>query len=505
MACKTEDDMIHLMRGLALTDLFFLCTEILARKDMDRDWVFDRCMEVQTNPNGYLDLWARKHFKSSIITTALTLQNILNYPEWTFGIFSFTRPIAKAFLRQIKLEAENNIRLKQLFPDRLWQDPRKEAPKWSEDDGLIFKRASNPKESTLEAWGLVDGQPTTKHFKVKIYDDIVTKESVTTPEMIQKTTDAWAMSKNLGTLMDPIDRYAGTFYHYNDTYTQMIKRGSVKTRIYPATDDGTRFGKPVLMDAEDLGQFYKDMGVYIFSCQMLLDPKKESTQGFQEKWLRYWQPTHYQNMNRYILVDPASKKKKDNDYSVFMVVGLGADRNYYLIDMIRDRLNLRERGNVLFALHRDYRPLAVGYEEYGMQCDREYMEERMGRDNYRFHITPLGGNMKKEDRINMLIPSFHDGRWWIPNRLMRTNSMKQTEDLINIYVNDEYLAFPFGAHDDMMDCQARILDDDLEAYFPEDRPSESTLLSPREKAMIDALKEEENARENDYNPLRDGL
>jgi len=53
---------------------------------------------VQAAPNGYLDLWGREHGKSSLITFGLTIQDILNDPEITVGIFSYSRPIAKAFL-----------------------------------------------------------------------------------------------------------------------------------------------------------------------------------------------------------------------------------------------------------------------------------------------------------------------------------------------------------------------------------------------------------------------
>lgn len=194
---EREGCLVEFLRELARTDLFFLLTRVLNRADADRDWLFDRCNEVQAAPDGYLDLWAREHYKSTIITFALTIQEILKNPEITIGIFSHTRPIAKGFLRQIKREFELNEHLKALFPEVLYENPRKESPKWSEDDGIVVRRATNPKEATVEAWGLVDGQPTSKHYALMIYDDVVTRESVTTPDMIAKTTDAWALSRNL--------------------------------------------------------------------------------------------------------------------------------------------------------------------------------------------------------------------------------------------------------------------------------------------------------------------
>src|SRR5712671_6796220 len=187
------------LRNLARNDLFYLLVYVLWRKDVNRDWLFERCREVERESDGFLDLWAREHYKSTLITFGLTIRDILRNPEITVGIFSYSRPIAKAFLRQIKREFEVNEKLRALFPDIIWPLPHKDAPKWSEDDGIIVKRDGNPKESTVEAWGLVDGQPTSKHFKLMVYDDVVTQDSVTTPEMIRKVTGAWEASRNLTT------------------------------------------------------------------------------------------------------------------------------------------------------------------------------------------------------------------------------------------------------------------------------------------------------------------
>lgn len=462
----------EIMREAALNDLYFMIHMVFRRDDIRRDWLFARCWEVQVAPDDHLDLWARAHYKSTIITYALTIQDLLKNPNQTFGIFSHTRPIAKSFLRQIKREFEANKLLKSLFPDRLYENPQKEAPKWSEDDGIIIKRTSNPKESSVEAWGLVDGQPTSRHFDVMIYDDVVTRESVTTPEQIQKTTEAWELSLNLLS-ENGRKRYIGTRYHYNDTYKTILDRGAAVARIHRATIDGTLEGEPVLLTREQLAVKRAEMGPYTFGAQMMMDPKADDVQGFLDDWLRFWTP-QINNLNLYILCDPAGEKKKDNDYTVFMVVGIGGDGNYYLVDMVRDRLNLKERADVLFSLHREYRPLAVGYEKYGKDSDIEHYQDRMERENYRFTITPLKGSTGKADRIKKLIPLFESGRVWIPRVLWKRLYDGSSIDLVQAFINDEYRAFPFCTHDDMLDCLARIVDPDLAVSRPKEASAKNS-------------------------------
>lgn len=466
----------EIVRYLCRTDLFFLLWFACGRNDLARPWLIERCHEVQTEPDGFLDLWAREHYKSTIITFGKTIQDILAshgddpLPQWqgieaTFGIFSFNRPIAKAFLQQIKRELENNQLLREAFPDVLWENPGRDAPKWSEELGIIVKRKSNPKEATIEAWGVVDGQPTSKHFDVLIYDDIVTRENVTTPEMIKKTTQAWELSLALGREGGK-RRHIGTRYHFNDTYREMIKRGAVKARIYAITKDGTPNGEPVLMQPETVIAKRRDMGSYTFSCQMLQNPVGDETQNFKKEWLMFHKGSNGETMNRYILVDPASEKKKTSDYTAMEVVGLGADNNYYTLDVIRDRLNLTQRAEALFYLHKKWKPLGVGYEKYGLQADIEHIKYLQEQMNYRFIITELGGQIAKNDRIKQLIPIFEANRWYLPESRFYTDYEGKTVDLVDIFINEEYTTFPVPVHDDMFDVKARILDPDLNATWP---------------------------------------
>ena len=476
----------RVMRELALGDLYFLLTVVLGRVDVRHDWLYDRCMEIQRKPDGYLDLWARDHRKSTCITFALTIQDVLKNPEETVGIFSHTRSAARAFLVQIKNEFETNKLLYRLFPDVLYENPAREAKQWTQD-AITLKRTTNPKEATIEAWGLVEGQPIGRHFTLMVYDDVITDEECTNPEMIKKATDAWAMSTNLVSSGRCRVRYIGTRYHLYDTWAEIIKREAAIPRVYPATDNGKADGKPVFLTQASLDE-KKKQGSYIFSCQQLLNPIAEEDQTFRHEWKRFWHPAQdgWQGMNVYFLIDPAgTKKRKHNDFMTMWALGLGADENFYAIDIIRDKFSLKERTDILFDWHAKYRPIVVGYEEYSMQTDIEHIREEMVRRHYRFEIIELGGNsISKEDRIkNNLAPLFEFGRVYLPFSCPYTNSQGQTMDLTRVFFEQEYDAFPVLMHDDMLDSLSRIRDPKLGAKFPKLVKAQNNRKLRRRSAM----------------------
>jgi phage terminase large subunit-like protein len=464
-----ESERVEHLRNLYRNDLYALLRYGCNRPDVEHPWLFERCREVQASPNGHLDLWSRDFYKTTIITFAKTLQDILINPNITVGLFSHTWSVAAALLRQLKREMETNEHLKGLFPEILYANPAKESPKWSEQDGLIVKRDTNPKEATVECSGLVDGSPIGKHYMLRVYDDIVVPSSVGTPEQIEKTTAAWKLSDNLGTL-DGVFRVIGTRYHFNDTYGEMIRSGVVRPRVYPCTKDGSDNLTPencIFRPAAYLTEKRRTQGPWTFSCQMLLNPKGDETQGFKREWINYSKgAAHGRGLNAYILVDPANAKRKSSDWTVFAVIGLGADRNYHLLDLVRDRLSLTERADMLFALHEKWRPLGVGYEQYGLQADIAHVENEQGLRNYRFRITPLGGSMSKADRVRRLIPVFEQGRFYMPASLFRTIYDKTTVDLVHALVEEELMPFPVATHDDAIDAISRILDEDMKVRWP---------------------------------------
>ena len=493
---------------LGRNDRYFLLTRILHRLDAFHPWLYARCREVEAAPDGYLDLWAREHYKSTIITFAGIVQEIARDPEITIAIFSHTKPVARKFLNQIKKEMESNVELQETYPEVFWADPKRQAPQWSEEKGLIVQRKTNPKEATLEAHGLVDGQPTGAHFMLRVYDDVVTLESVNTPEQVQKTTTAWELSDNLGARGENgllRSWHVGTRYSFADTYQVIIDRGALKVRIYAATDNALMDGTPVFLSPAAWADKRLKQSEAVIACQQLQNPAAGTQAMFSKDWLKFID-IRPSTLNVYIMCDPANSKKKESDNTAFAVVGVDAAGNRYLLDGFRHKMGLKERWEALRGLRRVWmrqpgvQMVKCGYERYGMQSDLEYFEQEMIRDKEAFEIIELSwtsdGTKSKDDRVQRLQPWFKSGRFYlamvcqrrdeagnmVPYETANQKKVREGGQAFRIFqpvrardhegnvysLNkgflDEYLTYPFSAKKDLIDAVSRI--EDMEPVPP---------------------------------------
>lgn len=457
---------------------------------------------------------------STIITFAGTLQRVAQDPEITTGIFSATNKIAKPFLKQLKEEMETNELLKSTFPDVFWPDPKRQAPTWSLQDGLTVQRVSNPKEATIEAFGLIDGMPTGRHFRRLVYDDLINEKHVTNPEMVQKVTERWELSANLGVGEATEVQYAGTRYSFADTYGIMLEREAAVPRIYPATDNGKLDGKPVFLTEEYWTKLKKRVRSTI-AAQMLQNPIAGKENTFRPEWLQRWEvrPSY---VSIYIMADPSGGRRargsgNKSDRTAIAVIAVDGRGNKYFIDGYRHRMTLSERWQALKQLHMRWSKepgvsfIKVGYEKYGMQSDMEYFEERQREEKYYFGVEELnwpheGGHSKKA-RVERLEPDTKAGIFRLPtviyeqglgdcywhidaaqskivklpvkglSKLQRQFKDGGREHLIakpirridedgKIYdvtmgLIEEMLFFPFAPKDDLVDAAARIYDMDV--------------------------------------------
>lgn len=196
-------------------------------------------------------------------------------------------------------------------------------------------------------------------------------------------------------------------------------------------------------------------------------PRGEKGDEFVGEMLARYQSPPYQmrtNMNVYIIVDPADGQTNSSDYTVMSVIGLGTDGNFYILDMVRDRLDLNGRTDTLMELHRRWRPLNTYYEKIGMQSDIQHIKYVQEQVNYRFPIVEIknliaGNSVRgKNERIRRLVPDMTAQRWYAPEELIKINKDGEKYDPIKAMVEEEMEAFPVGVHDDALDCISRIYD-----------------------------------------------
>lgn len=482
-----DDDFLQVVREWAKKDMFFLAYYVLGYAPINHPFLIQRVYDCQDTPDSTMDLWPRGHWKSTIRTCIQPIFTVLNNSSERIGIFSHTRAMAKSHLRKIKQHAEGNDLLRAAFSDVFYEKPKSQSVTWSEDKGLFCKRDGVYGEGTFEAAGLVDGMPTGKHYTGRIYDDIVTEKSVQSADAVEKALENFYLSQFLVDETINRSRIVGTHYGPSDPYIRLHEEleGSYRMiRIGAEVDEngvGAFNGIPVYKDREYLDKVRQDAGRdSIYAAQMLMNPYLETESEFDLSDLRFYElGKHPEGLIYHCIVDPASSKKgRQHDFTVMWVFGTDEKRILWIVDIVRDKLNLKEKWEALSSLADKWDFDVCWYEEYAMQNDISYMEEKMEEERKYFLIEPIGGRVSKKDRIGQLKAPFRNHKIWLPKSLFYNTVDGDVVELVNTFVHEEYMP-PKRTHDDMLDSLARIMDRKMKISYPmETRPREEEQGAP---------------------------
>lgn len=488
------------IRWFVLNDLWFILYFVmrLENKEMgitvNHPFAVKMCQMVEAGEKTKtLDVWARGHLKSTIITQAETLQYQLKYPERCTGLIAYARPLAKSFLRSIKVLCEQSDMLKSCFPDVLYQNPERESPKWSEDEGLIFKRKNSARrESSIEAHGLIEGMPTGRHFERIVFDDIETDDIKDSPEMLDKVFSKFDMAKNLGMSGTQV-RIIGTHYSHMGPIKRIqdLKRidesYNYKTRIVTATDTGDREGEPVWLSKEELEDLKTSQH---FNSQQLCDPTPVSERLLNSQFLKEIEPELIPlNLYRFMAIDYAGDQGKirQGDSWAVHVVGIQPTRdnvgqsNVYILQSFIEPM---KAGMIVEQLVRMYVNggyiLQVGYEAplagvkpltaadflKGLEAVGKHVSEEGGSFVWLKH-----GGRNKDTRISQAL------EWPLNNGKLHISTAVHTT--VRDRLKTEMDQFPYGKKDGL-DCLAYFYDMVRNYRFP---------LVGQEKALYERVKE----------------
>lgn len=173
------------------------------------------------------------------------------------------------------------------------------------------------------------------------------------------------------------------------------------------------------------------------------------SQLFKQRHFKYYDPRKLptKDMNVYMVFDPASSEKERADRSAIVVVGIDGYGHWFVLDLWAGRVKPSESFDMLFKMVSRWQPICVGYEKVQYQAAVEdFLNNEMPRRGIRFNIVPLDAAKKKELRISTALqPRYVQGMIWHPIQAGWVDMLEE-----------ELIAFPHGAHDDMIDALAYV-------------------------------------------------
>jgi hypothetical protein len=459
-------------RALVLDDLFFILYFVMGIEKANHPFVVKVAKMVSTGARSdTLDIWSRFHYKSSLLTIAETVQFTVANPEKCTGIFAYSRPAAKKFLIGLKTLFEQNDLLKTCFPDVVWSKPESESPKWSLDEGLVFKRKGASRgESNIEAWGLTEGMPTGRHFERCVFDDLETEDIRDSPDMLNKVYSKFEMAANLGTGSDDdIVRVIGTYYsHYGpNVRIRDMKyadgRNVYKLRLIPGSDDGTREGNPVLVDKNTWAKLKTSSH---FNSQQLCDPTPSTEVKLDFTYLKPIENKLIpREVYKFMVIDQAGggdDKTTSKDMWSYGVVGVEpcmdeiGQSKVYLMDIEADKMTHSEGIDGIVRMYLSHGVIhQLGVEKTGMSTTEIHITNALRARGRRVSadarnlvvLKPVGRT--KQFRVESAL------QWPLNNGMLYYSTT-----IHNRYIEmikEEMNKFPFY-HVDILDMWAYVYD-----------------------------------------------
>ena len=170
------------------------------------------------------------------------------------------------------------------------------------------------------------------------------------------------------------------------------------------------------------------------------------SQKFKREYFKYYETIDTHGMNIFTAVDLAISQKANADYSAIVTVGVNSAGHWFVLDVEYGRYNPSTTIDAIFSAVEKWRPLSVGIEVVAYQAAlQHFLELEMPRRGTFFRIQALRAEKKKEIRIDTIQPRFVVGTVWFKRNAVWLERLE-----------GELLAYPHGAHDDVIDALAYI-------------------------------------------------
>ena len=504
LSVKQEDAVKEEARNRCKEDLHYLAKEVLGYSRVTDHYHKDMAMDIDTPKYRFkLLLHPRGHFKSTIGTEARSIQKLVRNPNERILITNAKLDNSRKFLRAISHHWEYNVKFRWLWRN-YWLTKYATAFHKAElgdkldwiirntQDEFVLLRPYAGREASLTT-GAVDSSLVSQHFSTIIADDLINREYVRTPEMVEKSI---LYFKDLLDLLDPEGalEIIGTRWSHYDLYQWIIEtfggrsslrvpKGFVSEEIQESAENTPESrkdwmisvqpvrrpgGQPVFPEEFNdrvLNDLLEAKGPYEYGAQYELNPTAKENQKFEDSWFNlldvYPKDSEISQMRICMTVDPAKSLQDGADNSAFAICGYDENNYMFFLDGLDERLSIAELPEAVFAyvrkwVNRGKLFYPVGFEAVGFQETYIHALERMMMESgFFFGIEPITHRKQsKEERILRLVPRVKNGFYIPRNLIKRPYSRRGAEYDLAQRLKFQLVNFPFAGKDDLADALA---------------------------------------------------
>jgi len=400
--------------------------------------------------------------KSTIMSFLYPMYRIAHkksYEELFIIIVSESQKQSKNFIDRIKYNLNSSGLFKELYGDL----SESTATRWREDEIVLANGTRVVARGAGQSLrGLIHNNT---RPNLIIIDDFESEKNAYTPEARAKNR-AWITEALVPSLSDEGKVIMIGTVISEDCFLFNAKNSTVWNVLWYTiiNDEGKSIWeeKFPLSRIEKIKKEFEETGrLGGFYQEYMNQPQSPEEAPFQPEYIKRHpyklvvkdgfnylvRPEEEGDLNEYIPatlyqgIDPASSLGRRADYFVIATVAVDSNMNRYIIDIIRKKVNPAYQPQLIVDTYLKYLPARVTIETVGYQEALRANVKRLSMEND-VYIPGLEKGFKprnaKNERLLSLVPPLARGKFFF-----------RPED---IYPPQEFLSFPKGANDDVMDA-----------------------------------------------------
>lgn len=392
-----------------------------------------------------------RHGKSHLASTLFPAWFLGKFPEKKVLMVSHTADLAVSFGRKVRNIIADPL-YQQIFPGISLSADSKSAGRWETN-----------KKGEYFAVG-VGGAVAGRGADLLLVDDPHNEQDIINGnfETFEKAYQWFTFGARTRLMSGGRIGVIHTRWHQDDLIGQLVRDGIKNPKAdqyevfeFPAvleTDSGPKALWPEKFDLDALERTKASMPVFQWNAQYMQQPTAEEAAIVKREWWRPWVADKPPRCDYIIMtLDAAAEKHNRADYTALLTFGVFRDEHLtndephlIMLNAVNVRVEFPELKDLAWQEYRAWEPdsFIVEKKSAGTQLYQEL--RRVGIPVQEFSPSRATGD--KIARLNAVADILRSGMVWYPQ------NRRWAEEVI-----EQCVAFPFGSHDDIVDCVSMAL------------------------------------------------